>query len=195
MQLVGVYPIRCLGRRFLQSGLTAALLLVLATAPIARAQTTITWGGGSASWNTGVNWTGSVLPGLIDTAQITTGNASVDSNVSIAALQLSGGSISGLANLTLTGSGSTWTAGNWNSAGSTTIGTNATLTVSSGNDHDYLSRAIVNNGTVNWTGGQLRTGDGGTITNNGQWNDSAPLSFHKNVAPGLSAFKFGVAAF
>ena len=163
MQLVGVYPIRCLGRRFLQSGLTSALLLVLATAPTARAQTTIIWGGGSASWNTGVNWTGSVLPGLIDTAQITTGNASVDSNVSIAALLLSGGGISGLANLTLTGAGSTWSGGTMNSAGTTTIASGGTLAISTAADHDFNFRALVNQGTVNWTGGLLRSGHLGVL--------------------------------
>ena len=167
------YPTRCLGRRFLQSGLAAVLFLVLATAPTARAQTTIIWGGTSGSWNLGANWNGGVQPGTPDTAQITTGNASVDSNVSIAALLLSGGGISGLANLTLTGAGSTWSAGDMNSAGTTTIASGGTLAISTAANHDFNTRALVNQGTVNWTGGLLRSGNGGSITNNATWNDAA----------------------
>ena len=51
-----------------------------------------------------------------------------------------------------------WSAGNWNSSGTTTISSGTTLNISSGADHDYAARAIVNNGIVNWTGGRLRSG-------------------------------------
>ena len=32
---------------------------------------------------------------------------------------------------------------------------------------------MVNNGTVNWQSGYIRSGSGGTFTNNATWNDSA----------------------
>jgi hypothetical protein len=57
-------------------------------------------------------------------------------------------------------------------------------------DHDFRSRAIVNQGIVNWTGGRLRSGSGGTITNNAQWNDSVVSSAVNNDYGGVGGTTF-----
>jgi len=40
----------------------------------------------------------------------------------------------------------------------------------------------VNNGTINWTGGRLRSGTGGSILNAGVWNDSASSQINNDYA-------------
>jgi hypothetical protein len=47
------------------------------------------------------------------------------------------------------------------------------LAISGTSDHDFDGRAFVNNGTVTWSAGHLRSGNSGTITNNAAWNDAA----------------------
>ena len=86
--------------------------------------------------------------------------------VFLLALALSGGSAR--AQFIWTGSGTLAAA-----MGSTTVAGGATLGVTSTSDHDFSATAWVNNGTVNWSGGRLRSGSGGTIVNNAAWNDTA----------------------
>jgi hypothetical protein len=118
---------------------------------------------------------GSALGGL-GTYQVSGGTFTVTGNVAVSNFNQTGGALAGTQIFGGT-SALTWTGGNWSTAGTTTIGSTASLTISSGNDHDYFGRAIVNSGTVNWTGGQIRSGGGGTITNNGNWNDSASTNY------------------
>jgi fibronectin-binding autotransporter adhesin len=140
--------------------------LILVVAPLVlRAQVVIPWGNGNASWNVGGNWSGGNVPGNADTAQIGGGVASVDSNATVAKLTLSGGNIAGSAVLTVTGAGSTWTGGSMNGNGTVKFGSAASLTISGSNDHDLQGRAIVNEGSVTWSVGALRGGDGSTFTN------------------------------
>jgi hypothetical protein len=98
------------------------------------------------------------------------GTVSLGTTISASDFQLIGGTLDGVQ--TFTG-GLTWSNGNMNSSGRTTIGNGGSLTISSGNDHDLSAHTIVNNGTVSWTGGRIRSGNGGTITNNGVFNDTA----------------------
>jgi fibronectin-binding autotransporter adhesin len=70
-----------------------------------------------------------------------------------------------------------WNGADLSTGGTTTIGATGTLTMSGSNSHDFIFRTIVNNGTVNWTGGALQSGAGGGFTNNGTLNDSASASF------------------
>ena len=90
-------------------------------------------------------------------------------------VQLTAGTLSGDA--TLEGP-LTWIAGNMNSAGTYTFGSTSILTVTSANVHDFNGRALINNGTVNWSDGQIRSGNSGSITNNAAWNDTASNSLN-----------------
>ncbi len=98
----------------------------------------------------------------------------VTGGVSVSNFELAGGTLAGTH--TLTGA-TAWKGSSLNSSGTTTIPSGSTLTISSTADHDFNTRALVNNGTVNWQAGQLRTGNGGSVTNNATWNDSAASNF------------------
>lgn len=90
----------------------------------------------------------------------------------IASLQFASGDLRGSSNLTLSGAGSHWSGGAMNATGSLIIGEGANLTISgAGVDHDFNGRTVTNQGTVNWTGGNLRAGSGSIWTNTGILND------------------------
>ena len=74
---------------------------------------------------------------------------------------------------TLKAAAFTWTAGNWNGAGTSTIDVGTLLNLAAGNSKDFDARTIVNNGTINWSAGYLRSGNGGSFTNaaGGTFND------------------------
>ena len=87
--------------------------------------------------------------------------------------------------------GLTWTAGDWDGAGSVTVAPNATLIIAGGgNNMDLANTVMTNNGTVNWLSGTIRGGGGGatTIYNNGLWNAQSDESL--NSAFGGNGFSF-----
>src|SRR5207249_2857378 len=75
-----------------------------------------------------------------------------------------------------------------NTLGTTTNGPGSTFTISSGSDHDFDSREIVNNGTVNWTSGRLRSGHGGTFTNNSLFVDAASSDVNNDFGSTVLVF-------
>ncbi len=102
--------------------------------------------------------------------QLVGGVLTANGAVNVQNFLLNGGQLTG--NQTFSGTLS-WLSGNLNTAGTMTIGSGATLSIANSVNHDFDGHAIVNNGTVNWTFGPLRSGSGGYISNNGVWNDSA----------------------
>ena len=96
---------------------------------------------------------------------------------------LSGSQFSGAGNVSQTGgtltvetlkaAAFTWSAGNWNGAGTSIIDRGTTLNMASGNNKDFDGRTIINRGIVNWSAGYLRSGDGGSFVNasGGVFND------------------------
>jgi hypothetical protein len=89
-------------------------------------------------------------------------NGSGVGGTSIATLTQSAGTAQGT--FTITGS-DTWTGGDINGAGTTTVAVGATMTVSNGAIHNP-GRVLDNAGTINWTGGNFCVGDGATLNNN-----------------------------
>ena len=72
-----------------------------------------------------------------------------------------------------------WQAGNWNSATSVTLATNATVIVAGGAGNNDMSATVVtNNGTVAWSSGTIRGGSGTTIYNYGLWNAQSDQTFN-----------------
>jgi len=65
----------------------------------------------------------------------------------------------------------TWVGGLWNNA-TVTIATNSTVIVNggAGANMDMGSTIVTNNGTVTWTSGHFRTGNGTAVYNYGLWN-------------------------
>ena len=72
-----------------------------------------------------------------------------------------------------------WQAGNWDSAKSVTIATNATVLVAGGTGNNDMSATVVTNyGTVAWATGTIRGGSGTTIYNYGLWNAQSDQTFN-----------------
>jgi filamentous hemagglutinin len=103
--------------------------------------------------------------------QLTGGTLAVNGNVQATNLLFNGGTLAG--NQNFVGSTVNWQAGTWNSNNTTTLDAASTLAIMGTSDHDFAGHAIVNNGTVNWSAGRIRSGNGGSITNNGVWNDTS----------------------
>ncbi|HEY0968116.1 MAG TPA: PEP-CTERM sorting domain-containing protein [Opitutaceae bacterium] len=117
------------------------------------------------------------------TYQLYGNTLTVSGGVSLSNFELAGGTLAGTH--TLTGA-TTWKGSSLSSSGTTTIPSGSTFTISTSADHDFNSRSLINNGTVNWQAGALRTGSDGAVTNNATWNDSAGSTFSNPFGGGAS---------
>lgn len=124
--------------------------------------------------------------------RLTLGTLNLDGTVNAPDFDISGGSLAGTQTFA---NGASWSGGNWNTPGTTTIGAASTLTVSGVADHDFNGRAVVNNGNVLWSGGRLRSGSGGSFTNNSLFVDSAASTFNADYSGGAAFFNAAGAVF
>lgn len=162
-----------------------AVLCLWAPVPLFAAAVSWDGGGDGTSWEDAANWNPDGVPTASDDVTInvggtptidhSTGSHSVNSlscdellvlsggTIDIAAastittngsLTLSGGTLSGTGTLTVNSTMS-WSSGRMDGGGNTTIASGATLTISSGSNHDLYARTLTNQGTINYTG----TGD------------------------------------
>ncbi|MBL9169297.1 MAG: hypothetical protein JNN07_16270 [Verrucomicrobiales bacterium] len=120
----------------------------------------------SHNYNNGTSFTGAGIN------RLQAGQANLNGTIFCQNLELVGGTLIG--DHTISGTGSfqgllTWISGDMISTGTTTIGNNATLHITTGNAHDLPSHVLINNGTVRWSGGLIRGGNGASIQNNGLW--------------------------
>ncbi|MCB0311804.1 MAG: hypothetical protein KDH84_00820, partial [Calditrichaeota bacterium] len=115
-------------------------------------QTTYTWGGVAGDWSDAGKWSPNGVPGSNDTAVINISQVNVNSNATVKNVILNGGTISGSAQLKVTGA-MTWTLGAMSGSGTTRIDAGATLLVNNtGFSVDLNVRTLENYGTVTWTG-------------------------------------------
>ena len=97
-----------------------------------------------------------------DRFRLSTGTLSIAGAAEIANFVQNGGTLTGSANLTLTGT-STWSTGTSDGVGKTIVPAGAMLTIANGSSIAYLYRPLENSGTITWTGtGQLRADKSGT---------------------------------
>ncbi len=125
--------------------ITAALLL----SNCAMAQTVYTWSG-TGDWSTPARWTPVGVPGPLDTAIISTGTVTISSPVQVATLSVSGGTLQGAGDLTVTGS-ATWSGGTISGTGRFTLGPNSTASISA-NGAVTLERPLENRGAATLVG-------------------------------------------
>ena len=99
-------------------------------------------------------------------------------SVNLPSLTLSGGTLNGSANVTITGGTNTWSGGTMSGSGTTTVAGGATLAL---NGVVTLSRSLASLGTVNWTNQQVS--GAGTFTNLSGGVFNANLSTGRAFAP------------
>jgi len=127
---------------------------------------------GSGSWSDPARWQTGAAPGASDAALFSSGTALINDVRSLGVLQFSGGTIGGTGILTLLGAGSVWSAGALNGTGTLRIAQGGSIDVVGAVNHDFArgdgvtgGRTIENAGTVRWSEGNLRGGDGATFAN------------------------------
>jgi fibronectin-binding autotransporter adhesin len=117
----------------------------------------------TGNWSSASTWGGSGVPGAGDTATVNGGHVvTLDTNVTVATLTLSGGQITGTNSLTVT-TVFNWNSGTLSGAGTMTI---ASGTVGGGGTLD--ARTLTNNGSFTFSGGNyFYMQNNATVTNNG----------------------------
>ncbi|NCO36038.1 MAG: hypothetical protein AUJ92_17565 [Armatimonadetes bacterium CG2_30_59_28] len=169
-------------------------LAIVVQAPNGDAATgTVTWTGPSVGgdWNTPSNWSSGAIPGSTDDVSIPVGvevahsggshsilsiacngkliisggSLDIASNSQCSDLDLTGGTLSGVGLLDVSGT-LTWTSGTMSGSGVTTIPAGATLNISGNTDRLFQSRTINNLGTTTWTGTGRILGEYGAVFNN-----------------------------
>jgi hypothetical protein len=132
----------------------------------------------------GANITGSgrvTLGRLINGGQLNvTGNSTISNFVQ------SGGTLSGTAALTLTGSNNQWTGGTWNGTGQVIVAPNSSLTLDKNPLTITGGWSLTNNGIITQTAAAPLTVDGGTsITNNANttFNTASNVLYSGNGGP------------
>src|SRR5476651_275913 len=106
--------------------LRAALLLPFLIMPVATAQVTITAASGG-NWTDNTTWSGGVVPGAADTAQINGSTLTLDADLGVGALQLLAGTLGGTGHLAVAGN-VTWGPGAFfSSTGGLELHGNSTL--------------------------------------------------------------------
>jgi hypothetical protein len=122
------------------------------------------------------------------TLAISGGSFAISDNSTAPHVSLSGGSLVGAGSLSITGS-FTWSGGHMNSPGTLVIASGASMTISGTADHDMNGHQLANQGTVTWTDGRIRSGNGGRITNANVWLDQSSRDFvHADFGGLPSAF-------
>ena len=126
--------------------------------------TNYTWTGAvSSDWFGASNWSPNGVPGALDNVTIANGGAPlVGHNTSVNNATLTSGTIGGSGTLTVTNT-FTWSGGAVTNT--LVIATNATLLINSGSGVSLPNATLVNQGTVQWTGGGITGGPGTLITN------------------------------
>ncbi|MBK8857911.1 MAG: PEP-CTERM sorting domain-containing protein [Opitutaceae bacterium] len=116
------------------------------------------------------------------TYHLTGGTLNLAGQVNVGTFQQTGGTLAGTG--TLNGA-FLWNGGNWNGASITVAPGTGALTLGNGADHDFNGGTIVNQGTVSWLNGHIRSGSGGSFTN------AAGATFHDLNASGYSVLNPG----
>jgi hypothetical protein len=165
---------------WLTSGIGLALwAIAFPTALFApAADLTAVWDGTSNDW-TSNHWSTANYPnngngGFTYDAVINGGTVTLDQEITLDGLSLSGGTLTGGENLTLVHSLAWVTGGAMTGSGVTTVDPGAVLTLSNpGNGSKTLSRTLVNEGTANWLTRDNFLFSNGTFQNSGTFNANA----------------------
>jgi hypothetical protein len=152
-----------------------AALLICSLPVVAQAQAVWT-GATSNSWSVGSNWSNGNAPDLVsENASIATGFPTIDANLTIGALNLSGGQIQGTASTSLmVGGVFSWTGG--------TIGSSANIAVTG---PASLKGALNNAGSLQISNPSIVTDVSTTLNNSGTISiDNGKFTLYKGASSG-----------
>lgn len=142
----------------------------IALAAVANAATLSTWDGTTGNWTQATRWSTNPVfpnnngPNAYD-AQIAAGAVTLDQNITINRLQLSGGVIEGNSALTAA-EGIAWTGGTVRGSGILNLGTAGPTTITGPSAALILNARTVNNaGSATFTAGTIRGGNGAVLNN------------------------------
>ncbi|MBI5767292.1 MAG: hypothetical protein HZA93_05815, partial [Verrucomicrobia bacterium] len=124
-------------------------------------------GSGTGGASSSGNWSTGSKPGKSETAQVSSGKATIDSVLEFGALEFTGGTIDAIAGnsltLSLSTAASTWTGGEFSGA---TLNINQPLTIGAGAAKKVTTGSDLNlSGSTSWTGEDIGTGGGSQIKN------------------------------
>jgi len=120
----------------------------------ALAQTTYTWNGNIANWNTSTEWTPTGVPGGDDTAIINAGQVQISSATNIKILNLNYGGIDCGEKLQIF-DGFSWTGGYFENGGDTVLVHSTAAFDLSGSNSKSLGCVLVNETICTWSEGQF----------------------------------------
>ena len=153
------------------------LIAWIIVSPTLAADVVSTWDGAIDDW-TSNHWSSPDFPnngndGFTYDAVIGSGTVTLDQDITIEGLTLSGGILTGTSSIALNDL-SSWTAGTMSGTGQTVIAPAGTLLIDGSNNH-YLERTLVNNGSATWTGYNNLILKNGTFQNNGTFTADVSL--------------------
>jgi hypothetical protein len=165
-------------RRKIAVNLVASLgLMVTTNGTSSAADVTATWNGTTGNWSDSTKWNSALFPnngngGLTYDAVINGGTVTLDQNITLEGLALTGGEVTGLFHLLLEGD-STW-KGLMSGGGQTVVGPSGTLLISDVSAA-RLHRTLVNNGAAMLGVNSALDMAGGTFQNNGSFTANSAL--------------------
>src|SRR5438128_1427737 len=112
-------------------------------------------GGGDSNWHNPINWSTDTVPGAADDVEINATVAVTDSDVTVASLSLSGGELTGTADVAVSGL-FTWTKGTLSGAG--VLNANGGMLLTDGSQFAFKNldgRTLNNAGTAVWEAGHI----------------------------------------
>ena len=116
------------------------------------------------------NFTGGyVTTNLTGLTVFSSGTVNINGTVTSTNVQLAGATLTGT---NVINGALNWIVGDWSSGVQVTVATNSTLLVTGANDHNLANCTLTNNGTLAWSGGNIRGGgsSGTFIYNYGLWD-------------------------
>jgi len=145
---------------------SASLLAASPQAPAAAC----TWDGSTGNWSDSTRWSCGTVPGSSDEAIINSGSVTLDQEVTVQDLILSGGTLQGSNGITVTNA-MAWTDGTLGGSGATTVADGAALNISAtgscwGTGARLTGRTLNAAGTATLTGTTTLCVDTGAIINN-----------------------------
>ncbi|GAB5559852.1 MAG: hypothetical protein SynsKO_14990 [Synoicihabitans sp.] len=116
--------------------------------------------------------------------KLSAGNLTLNGIVSVKDFLIEGGALFGTQTFT---NDVTWTNGDLGTTGTTTNAAGSTFTIADSSGNFIENRTLINDGTMEWTAGNIAGGAGSSLTNNLTFNDSADAAFYSWVA-GTNSF-------